>query len=76
MFSENRATLHPTQYLLCFSYILEALGRLFFVHFVEKTRVDHELDKTTLLELDFLSILSKMYLNWDPEGGGKTSPNP
>ena len=57
--------------LLWFGYILTVLGRLFFDIFVEKTGVDHEPYKTTLLELDFLRILSKMYQNWDPKGGAK-----
>ena len=74
-FCANKATLHPTQYLLWFCYILEVLGPLFFDNFVEKTGVDHEPYKITLLELDFSRILSKMYQNWDPKGGGETSPN-
>jgi hypothetical protein len=62
--------LHPIQYLQWFGYILQVLGRLFFDHFVEKTGVDHEPCKTTLLELDFSRILSKMYQNWGPGRGG------
>ena len=70
-FGWNRATLHPTQYLLCFSYILEVLGRLFFVNFVEKMGVDHEPYKTTLLELDFLEFYRKCTKIGTPKGGAK-----
>ena len=74
-FCANKATLHPTQYLLWFCYILGVSGPLFFDHFVEKGAVNYEPYKITLLELDFSRFLSKMYQNWDPKGGGKTSPN-
>ena len=70
MFSENKATLHPIQYLLWFCYILNVWGQLLFDNFVEKTGVDHERSKTTLMELDFLKISLKMYPKWDPNGGG------
>ena len=33
--------------------------------------VHHEPYKTTLLDLHFLGILSKVYQNWDPKGGAK-----
>ena len=73
-FCANKATLLPIQYLQWFCYILEVLGRLFFDSFVEKTGVAHEPYKTTLLELDFSRILSKMTKIGTPNWGGAKPP--
>ena len=53
----------------------KGLGLTIFRQFCRKNGVDHEPYKTTFLELDFSGILSKMYQNWDPKGGGETSLN-
>ena len=53
----------------------KGLGLTIFRQFCRTNGVDHEPYKTTLLEFDFWGILSKMYQNWDPKGGGETSPN-
>ena len=52
----------------------KGLGLTIFRQFCRKNGVDHEPYKTTFLELDFSGILSKMYQNWDPKGGGRNLP--
>ena len=51
-----------TMFLLHF----KGLGSAIFKQFCRKKGVDHEPYKTTLLDIDFLDILSKMYKK-DPQ---------